>query len=67
MIFFHGNQLNCRDRKSKFVHAKALGFKIAGVSIDNFGDGNSDGVRGEITPLDWFNQAHEFIRDFLIG
>ena len=67
LVYFHGNQLNCRDRKARFALAKALGFKIAGVSLDNFGDGDSDGVRGDVTPLDWYNQAREFIREYLMA
>ena len=65
LVYFHGNQLSCRDRKAKFALAKALEYQISGVAIDNFGDGDSSGVRGEISPLDWKNQAREFILDFL--
>lgn len=55
LVYFHGNQLSCRDRKAKFAHSKAIENGVAAVAIDNFGDGDSSGTRGEITPLDWQN------------
>ena len=26
LVYFHGNQLSCRDKKARFALAKALGF-----------------------------------------
>lgn len=65
LVFFHGNQSHSRSKKALQALAKALGFKISGVSIDIFGDAESDGIRGEITCLDWYNQAREFVREYL--
>lgn len=66
LVYFHGNQLSCRDRKAKFALAKATENNITGVAVDNFGDGDSSGVRGEISPLDWKNQAREFVLEYLV-
>ena len=55
IVFPSQGQLSCRDRKAKFAHSKAIENGVAAVAIDNFGDGDSSGTRGEITPLDWQN------------